>query len=176
MSRIGKLPIVLPQDVSVKVDNLNIEIQGPKGTINKSFKGQVDIVVQDKNIIVKPHDKVKSKAMWGTIRSIINSMVIGVKEGYTRELEVIGVGYRVSVKNSFINLALGKSHNTKIEIPKEITIETPKQNLIILHSFNKEILGSFVSRIKQERPPEPYKGKGIKLKGEYIQRKEGKKG
>ena len=127
--------------------------------------------------MVKPlNDTNAAKAMWGTARSIINSMVKGVTVGFSEELEVNCVGYRAAIKGKYLNLTLGKSHNTKIEIPEGIKVETPKQNIITLESINKEKLGEFIAVVKRQRPPEPYKGKGIKRKGEYVQRKEGKKG
>ena len=116
-----------------------------------------------------------ARAMWGTARSIINGMVKGVKEGFTEELEVNGVGYRASVSGKYLNLTLGKSHNTKIEIPESVKVETPKQTTIMLHSSDKAALGRFRALLIKQRPPEPYKGKGIKVKGQYVQRKEGKK-
>jgi large subunit ribosomal protein L6 len=113
--------------------------------------------------------------MWGTARNIVANMVKGVSEGFTTELEIIGVGYRASIKDSYINLALGKSHNTKIEVPKNIVVTIPSANKMTLTSFDKELLGQFVAQIIKQRPPEPYKGKGIKKVGQYVQRKESKK-
>lgn len=176
MSRVGKLPVAVPEGVNVDLNGLSVNVKGPKGELAKTFAGNIEIVKDGTNIVVTPKDKSKhAKSMWGTARSIINGMVQGVKEGFTQELEVNGVGYRVSVKGTFLNLSLGKSHNTKMEIPAEIKVETPKQNIIILNSANKEALGQFAAQIIKQRPPEPYKGKGIKKKGQYVQRKEGKK-
>lgn len=175
MSRIGKLPVPVPAGVTINVSGLNIKVQGPKGKLEKTFAGQISIDHVDSNIIVKPlHED--ARAMWGTARNVINGMVKGVTTGFQKELEVNGVGYRATIKGKYLNLTLGKSHNTKIEIPGDIKVEVPKQNVIILESHDKEKLGQFVATIKKQRPPEPYKGKGIKLKGEYVQRKEGKKG
>lgn len=177
MSRVGKVPVQLSAGVSVDVTGSKVVVKGPKGVLEKEFNNAVSINAEDAQVYVKPiNDSKFSRAMWGTARSIINSMVKGVTEGFTRELEVNGVGYRAAVKGDYINLTLGKSHNTKILIPKGIKVDTPKQNIIILESIDKHSLGQFVSIIKNQRPPEPYKGKGIKLKGEYVQRKEGKKG
>ena len=176
MSRVGKLPVAVPDGVKVEISNLDLKITGPKGELAKTFKGNIAITMDGSNILVKPTDGSKgAKAMWGTARSIINSMVKGVKDGFTHELEVNGVGYRVSVKDSYLNLSLGKSHNTKIEIPSTIKVDTPKQNIIILQSIDRQRLGQFIALIIKQRPPEPYKGKGIKYKDQYIQRKEGKK-
>lgn len=177
MSRIGKLPVALPEGVKVEISGLNIKIQGPKGALEKVFAGSIGIEQKDATIVVKPlDDSTPARAMWGTARSVINGMVIGVTTGFQEELEVNGVGYRAAVKGNYLNLTLGKSHNTKIEIPEGVKVQTPKQNIILLESHDKEKLGQYVAIIRSQRPPEPYKGKGIKRKGEYVQRKEGKKG
>jgi large subunit ribosomal protein L6 len=176
MSRVGKLPIAVPSDVKVDIDGLSVKVSGPKGEIAKVFKGNITITHDGAVIVVKPTDDSKhARAMWGTARSIINGMVKGVKEGYSEELEVNGVGYRASVKGIYLNLTLGKSHNTKVEIPSVVKVDSPKQNIIILQSHDKETLGKFRALLIKQRPPEPYKGKGIKVKGQYVQRKEGKK-
>ena len=177
MSRVGKVPVSLTQGAKVEISGLNIKVHGTKGTLEKKFAGDIMIEQTGETIVVKPlNDNSAAKAMWGTARSIINSMVKGVTVGFSEELEVNGVGYRAAIKGKYLNLTLGKSHNTKIEIPEGIKVETPKQNIITLESINKEKLGEFIAVIKRQRPPEPYKGKGIKRKGEYVQRKEGKKG
>jgi len=176
MSRIGKLPVIVPEGVKVELDGLKIKVLGPKGHITKNFLGNIAITANDNRISVSPLNESKnSRAMWGTARSIINSMVFGVKEGFKEELQVNGVGYRAIIKGNYLNLSLGKSHNTKIEIPSDIKAEAPKPNLIILESVDKEKLGQFIATIIKQRPPEPYKGKGIRRKGQYVQRKEGKK-
>ena len=177
MSRIGKLPVALPEGVKVKISGLNVKIQGPKGSLEKTFAGLIAIEQKDSAIIVSPvGDTTPAKAMWGTARSIINGMVAGVTTGFQEELEVNGVGYRAAIKGKYLNLTLGKSHNTKIEVPEGVQVTTPKQNIIVLESHDKEKLGQYVAIIRSQRPPEPYKGKGIRRKGEYVQRKEGKKG
>ncbi len=177
MSRVGKVPVSLTQGAKVEISGLNIKVHGTKGTLEKKFAGDIMIEQTGETIVVKPlNDTSAAKAMWGTARSIINSMVKGVTVGFSEELEVNGVGYRAAIKGKYLNLTLGKSHNTKIEIPEGIKVETPKQNIITLESINKEKLGEFIAVIKRQRSPEPYKGKGIKRKGEYVQRKEGKKG
>jgi len=177
MSRIGKLPVQVADNIKVEISGLCVKVQGPKGSLEKNFAGPISIEYKDSQIIVKPLDSsTEAKAMWGTARSIINGMVIGVKDGFKEELEVNGVGYRAAVKGKYINLTLGKSHNTKIEIPEGIKVETPKQTVIMLESHDKHKLGQYVATIRSQRPPEPYKGKGIRRKDEYVQRKEGKKG
>jgi large subunit ribosomal protein L6 len=176
MSRVGKLPVIIPEGVKVELDGLNVKILGPKGEIAKSFAGNISIAAENNQISVAPLNKTKqARSMWGTARSIINNMVRGVKEGFFIELEVNGVGYRASVAGNYLNLTLGKSHNTKIEIPENIKVDTPKQNTIILWSMDKEKVGKYAANIKKQRPIEPYKGKGIKCVGDYVQRKEGKK-
>ena len=175
MSRIGKLPVAVPEGTKVEISGLNIKIQGPKGKLEKNFKGQITIEHNDSNIIVKPLSE-EARAMWGTARNVIKSMVEGVTLGFKKELEVNGVGYRAIVKGKYLNLTLGKSHNTKIEIPEGIIVDAPKQNIIMLESHDKEKLGQYIATLKKQRPAEPYKGKGIKIKGECVQRKEGKKG
>ncbi len=176
MSRVGKLPVIIPNGVKAEIDGLNVVVTGSKGTLSKTFAGMIGISVEESSILVRPLDESKSaRAMWGTARNIINSMVKGVHEGFTEELEVNGVGYRAAVKGQYLNLSLGKSHNTKIEIPSIIKVDAPKQNVLILNSVDKEKLGQFIAVIIKQRPPEPYKGKGIKRKGQYVERKEGKK-
>lgn len=182
MSRIGKLAVLIPQSVSIDllgINGLNVNVKGVKGSLSKLFSGNIAITIQEKDnnkLFVKPLDNSKStRSLWGTARSIIYNMVKGVNEGFVKELEVSGIGYRASIKGSYLNLLLGKSHSTKIEIPDYIKINVLKQNTLVLESIDKERLGQFVSMIIKQRPPEPYKGKGIKLKGQYIQRKEGKR-
>lgn len=177
MSRVGKVPVALSNGAKAEISGLNIKVQGSKGVLEKTFAGDITIEQKDETIIVKPlNDTNAARAMWGTARAVINSMVKGVTVGFSQELEVNGVGYRAAVKGAYLNLTLGKSHNTKIAIPEGIKVDTPKQNVITLESINKEKLGEFIAVIKRQRKPEPYKGKGIKIKGEYVQRKEGKKG
>lgn len=176
MSRVGKLPVIVPEGVKVEVAGLSIKVAGPKGNLEKTFAGDISITMDNSAVVVKPLNETKhARAMWGTARSIINGMVKGVKEGFVEELEVNGVGYRASVKGQYLNLTLGKSHNTKIEIPEIVKVDTPKQTTIILNSPDKAALGRFRALLIKQRPPEPYKGKGIKVKGQYVERKEGKK-
>ncbi|WP_103897614.1 50S ribosomal protein L6 [Rickettsia fournieri] len=176
MSRVGKLPITIPEGVKIDLNDLEVKISGPKGELSKTFKGNIAISLAENKLLVKPLAANKNaRAMWGTARSIISNMVTGVKEGFKLKLEINGVGYRAMVKGKYLNLMLAKSHNTKIEIPSDIKIEMPKQNIIILEGTDKEKLGQFASIIIKQRPPEPYKGKGIKFENQFIPRKEGKK-
>ncbi|AAU04099.1 50S ribosomal protein L6 [Rickettsia typhi] len=176
MSRVGKLPITIPEGVKVGLNDLEVKISGPKGELSKTFKGNIAIIMEENKLVVKPLAVNKNaRSMWGTARSIIYNMVTGVKEGFKLKLEINGVGYRAMVKGKYLNLMLAKSHNTKIEIPSNIKIDLPKQNIILLEGIDKEKLGQFASIIIKQRPPEPYKGKGIKFENKFIQRKEGKK-
>ncbi|AFC75174.1 MULTISPECIES: 50S ribosomal protein L6 [spotted fever group] len=176
MSRVGKLPITIPEGIKIGLNDLEVKISGPKGELSKTFKGNIAISLAENKLLVKPLAANKNaRAMWGTARSIISNMVTGVKEGFKLKLEINGVGYRAMVKGKYLNLMLAKSHNTKIEIPSDIKIEMPKQNIIILEGTDKEKLGQFASIIIKQRPPEPYKGKGIKFENQFIPRKEGKK-
>ncbi|KIJ88974.1 50S ribosomal protein L6 [Rickettsia asembonensis] len=176
MSRVGKLPITIPEGIKVGLNDLEVKISGPKGELSKTFKGNIAISLAENKLLVKPLAANKNaRAMWGTARSIISNMVTGVKDGFKIKLEINGVGYRAMVKGKYLNLMLAKSHNTKIEIPSDIKIEVPKQNIIILEGTDKEKLGQFASIIIKQRPPEPYKGKGIKFENQFIPRKEGKK-
>lgn len=177
MSRVGKVPVALTNGVKVEISGLHVKVQGARGVLEKTFAGDIAIEQQDGAVLVRPLNDTKfARSMWGTARSIINGMVKGVSTGFSEELEVNGVGYRAAVKGKYLNLTLGKSHNTKIEIPEGIKVDAPKQNIITLECINKEKMGEFIAVLKRQRPPEPYKGKGIKRKGEYVQRKEGKKG
>ncbi|MFK8039757.1 MAG: 50S ribosomal protein L6 [Rickettsiaceae bacterium] len=176
MSRVGKLPIAVPENVTISLDGLNIKINGPKGSLEKTFIGPVSFLLKDNELKVTPNDSSKyARSMWGTARSIINSMVMGVQKEFVQELEIKGVGYRAVLNKGYLDLTLGKSHSTKIFIPSGITIEVPKQDVVIIKSINKQVLGQFTASIVKQRPPEPYKGKGIIKKGQYIQRKESKK-
>lgn len=182
MSRVGKLPVKIESGVTVDLNALQVKVSGPKGSLEKVFKGDIEILKLDDAVIVKPlNDSKEARAMWGTARSIIRNMVRGVTVGFKEELEVVGVGYRAAVRGKYLSLSLGKSHktksgDTKIEIPSELKVNVPKQDVVELESIDKEKLGQFVAVIQRQRKPEPYKGKGIKRKGQYVIRKEGKKG
>ncbi len=178
MSRIGKVPVFIPNGTVVTVSGLLVKVEGVKGVLEKQFIDNISIKLLDDSVIVKPLDtSLRAKAMWGTARSIINNMIIGVTQGFKEELEINGVGYRASLQgNKYINLTLGKSHNTKIAIPEGIKVSLPKQTLIAIESIDKIKLGEYVALLKRQRVVEPYKGKGIRKVNEYMQRKEGKKG
>lgn len=176
MSRIGKLPIALPAGVNADIQGLTVTIAGPRGQITKNFAGNIQISQEGQSIHVKPlDDEPTTKALWGTARSITNNLVRGVVEGFSQELEINGVGYKAAIQSGYLNMALGKSHSIKIKIPSSITVDVPKPTVLMLHSIDKEKLGQFASILISKSPPEPYKGKGIKKKGQVIQRKKGKR-
>lgn len=176
MSRIGKLPVGIPDKVEAKVDGTTITVKGPKGTITKEFPKVVTITIDDGNISVAPADSSRfAKAMYGTTRSIINGMVIGVSEGFKKELEIQGVGFRADIQGKIIDLALGKSHEIKEPIPEGITVTVEQGTNIKIEGADKQVVGQLAANIKSHYPVEPYKGKGVRIVGEYVRRKEGKK-
>ena len=180
MSRIGKLPITLPSGVSVTVgdDNL-ITLKGPKGELSQQVNSDLKVEIENGVLTVeRPTDGKEHRAMHGLYRSLINNMVIGVSEGFRKEMELVGVGYRVSNNGQLLELSLGFTHNILMELPKEINIETKmernKNPLIILESCDKQLLGQVCAKIRSFRKPEPYKGKGVRFVGEQVRRKSGK--
>jgi len=176
MSRIGKLPIKLEAGVSVVVESDSVKVSGPNGVLQKKMHKTVNISVVDDKVCVVPVDNTSlALSMWGTARSIINNMVHGVKNGFKIELELVGVGYRVAQKDNFINLAIGKSHSVRLVIPNGIKVSVPKPTHMILEGADKEQLGQFAATIMKQRPTEPFKGKGIKFKDQFVKKKEGKK-
>lgn len=177
MSRVGKVPVVIPSGVTVVVDNQKVTVSGAKGTLSKEFSNVVSIDVSDGIVKISPKNKEKfTLAMWGTARSIINNMVKGVSQGFSEVLEMIGVGYKAALNNRYLTLFLANSHSTIVEIPEDLKVSLPKPTLINIEGCNKESLGSFAALLIKQRPPEPYKGKGIRKQGSYVAKKEGKKG
>ncbi len=180
MSRIGKLPITLPQGVSVKVSDDNIvTLKGPKGELSQRIDPDLSVKVEEGVIKVeRPTDDKEHRALHGLYRSLLNNMVVGVSEGFHKELELVGVGYRASNQGQILELSLGYTHNIFMELPKEIKVETKsernKNPLIILESCDKQLLGQVCAKIRSFRRPEPYKGKGIRFVGEQVRRKSGK--
>ena len=178
MSKIGKINIAIPKDVSVVFNNGVIEIKGPKGNNKLNLDQKIfDLKINDnKDISIVPKALNKdTKRLWGMNRSLINNAVIGANIGFEKTLELVGVGYRAALKGSILNLQLGYSHDINYEIPKDIKITVEKQTIIKINGHDKQLVGVVATKIKSFRPPEPYKGKGIRMKGEYILRKEGKK-
>lgn len=179
MSRIGKAPIAIPAGVTVKVDNNVVTVKGPKGELNQTINPELTVTVEDGHIIVtRPTDDREHRAQHGLYRALIHNMVVGVSEGYTKELELVGVGYRAAAQGQILELSLGYSHAIYIKLPPEVKVEAKsernKNPLIILHSDDKQLLGQVCAKIRSLRKPEPYKGKGIKFVGEIIRRKSGK--
>ena len=179
MSRIGKLPILLPKGVTVTQEDGIVKLKGPKGELCQPVNPDIKVNVDNGTLTVeRPSDERKHKALHGLYRALINNMVTGVSTGYRKELELVGVGYRVNNNGQVLELMLGYTHNIFFELPKEIRVETKternKNPLIILESADKQLLGQVCSKIRSFRKPEPYKGKGIKFVGETIRRKSGK--
>lgn len=175
MSKIGRKPIIVPDGVEVKIDGLQVSVKGPKGELKRQLTAGVKLAVADGKIAVTVSGSGPDKnKIWGLERALVNNMIVGVSQGFARKLEVNGVGYRAAVQGKKLNLALGFSHPIEIEIPAGIEAKVQK-NVITLTGIDKQALGQFAANIKSFRPPEPYKGKGIKYAEEQIRRKEGKK-
>ena len=174
MSRIGKKPIQIPDKVQVTINGLAVSVKGPKGTLSQTFKG-VNIDTDGKEVVVKPMDGSRtSRALWGMTRSIVSNMVTGVSTGFSKELQIHGVGYRAEVKGRVLNLSLGYSHPVNYDLPAGVDCEVDKMTTVKLQSADKQLLGQVAAVIRGFRPPEPYKGKGIRYSDEHIRRKAGK--
>lgn len=178
MSRIGRMPITIPNGVDVKIGNdNNITVKGPKGTLTKDLSKEMNISINDGVMIVeRPSEAKEHKALHGLTRSLLSNMVDGVTTGYTKELEINGVGYRAAKQGKKLVMNLGFSHQVEMEEANGITIDVPAPNKIVVVGIDKQLVGQFAANIRDKRPPEPYKGKGIKYVGEHIIRKEGKAG
>ena len=176
MSRIGQSPVSIKENVEAILENKLLKLKGPKGFLEMEVSSSVDLKINDDNILVENKDNtIKGKANWGTIRALINNMVIGVTTGFTKNLEIVGVGYRGAVSGKKLTLNLGLSHAVEIEIPDDIEVKMDGNTKLAISSANKQKLGQFCSVIRSKRPPEPFKGKGVKYADEHIVRKEGKK-
>jgi len=176
MSRIAKSPITLPEGVEIKVSGCEVEVKAGKSTLSKTFNKNVQITLDDKIVSFAPVTASKSNwAQAGTARAIVNNMVLGVTKGFEKKLQLVGVGYRAAAQGKTLNLTLGFSHPVVHEIPEGITIETPSQTEIVVKGADKQVVGQVAAEIRAYRPPEPYKGKGIKYADEWILRKEAKK-
>ena len=177
MSRIGNKPIEIPAGVEVKIDGNKVSVKGPKGTLSNEFAPAIAIKQEGNEIIVtRPSDVAEHRSLHGLTRTLIANMVQGVTEGFKKELEVNGVGYRVQKQGKDLVMNLGYSHQVIMPEIEGITIEVPNPNQIIISGPDKQKVGQFAAEVREKRPPEPYKGKGIKYAGEYIRRKEGKAG
>ena len=177
MSRIGRNPIAVPAGVEVKVDGSTVTVKGPKGTLTKTVHSNMKVELDGAVVTVtRPDDTNLNKSLHGLTRTLIANMVEGVEKGYTKELEVNGVGYRVSVQGKDLVLNIGFSHQVIMPAPEGITVEPPNPNKIVISGPDKQAVGQFAAEVREKRPPEPYKGKGIKYVDEHIRRKEGKAG
>jgi large subunit ribosomal protein L6 len=176
MSRVGKHAVVIPAGVTVTVDGQRVHAEGARGKLDRTLMREVTISRQEDRIAVQPRDdSLRARMMWGTARTLIANMVTGVSEGFTRKLEITGVGYRAQVQGKNLVMQLGYSHEVLHPVPDGITVQCPDQTHIVVSGANKELVGQVCAEIKAYRPIEPYKGKGIKYEGEFVLRKEGKK-
>lgn len=177
MSRIGKRPVELPKGVTAEIKGQVIEVKGPKGSRSFTATDDVDLVMEeDGRVAVKPRGLSKrARQQWGMTRTMVANLAHGVSEGFRKELEIQGVGYRAQVQGRTLKLALGYSHDVNFEAPEGVTITAPKQTEIVVEGIDQQLVGQVAANIREWRAPEPYKGKGIRYKGEYIFRKEGKK-
>ena len=175
MSRIGKKPITIPAGVEVKINGSEVTVKGPKGELKNTFNSEISIAMEGNEIIVtRPSDNKNHRSLHGLTRTLISNMVEGVSKGYSKELEVNGVGYRVQKQGKDLVMNLGYSHQVIMPEIAGISIEVPAPNKIIISGADKQMVGQFAAEVREKRPPEPYKGKGIKYVDEYIRRKEGK--
>jgi large subunit ribosomal protein L6 len=176
MSRIGIMPVEIPDGVTVDLIDRVMTAKGKIGELNMTFVDDVIPSIEDSNLLVKPaNDSIKARKMWGTFRSLASNVITGVNEGFTKNLQINGVGYRAQVQGKDLVLQLGHSHEIRHPIPEGIVIKCETQNEISVFGIDKQVVGSVAAKIRSYRPPEPYKGKGVKYKDEIILRKEGKK-
>lgn len=177
MSRIGRMPIEIPAGVDVKVNGTEVTVKGPKGELKDSFHQDITIAVEGNVInVTRPSDAKEHRSLHGLTRTLVANMVEGVTKGYSKELDVQGVGYRVAKQGKDLVMNLGFSHQVIVPEIDGISIEVPNPNKIIISGANKQMVGQFAAEVREKRPPEPYKGKGIRYAGEYVRRKEGKAG
>ena len=177
MSRIGNKVIVLPAGVEITNKDNVVTVKGPKGELTRTFSKDIDIRVEGNEVTLhRPNDTKEMKTIHGTTRALLHNMVVGVSEGFKKELEMRGVGYRAQLQGSKLVVAVGKSHPDEVEAPDGITFELPNPTTIVVHGISKEVVGQTAAYVRSLRSPEPYKGKGIRYVGEYVRRKEGKTG
>jgi large subunit ribosomal protein L6 len=177
MSRIGKHPISVPAGVEVSLDHQLVVVKGKLGQLQERLPGEVEIALEDGSVTVRPRDpdEQRSRAMWGLARTLVANMVEGVTNGFTQKLEISGVGYRASVDGKILNLQLGFSHDIKVAVPSDIEVKAESPTVLTISGASKQRVGQLAAEIRGFRPPEPYKGKGVRYAGEHILRKEGKK-
>ncbi|MED5549825.1 MAG: 50S ribosomal protein L6 [Pseudomonadota bacterium] len=176
MSRIGKLPVAIPAGVTATLQDGSLTVKGPKGELSMTFVDDVTVSQGEDGITIKPADESKkARAMWGMQRALVANLVKGVADGFEKDLELVGVGYRAQMQGSSLKLSLGLSHDVIYDAPQGVTLACPKPTEVKISGADKQKVGQVAAEIRRFRPPEPYKGKGIKYVGEYIRRKEGKK-
>jgi large subunit ribosomal protein L6 len=176
MSRIGKKPVAVPSGVTVTVEGQTVTVKGPKGQLAWTVPEDIDVRQEDGQLsMAMREDTARAHAMWGLSRTLVNNMVTGVTAGYERTLELVGVGYRAALKGQALALQLGYSHDVDVPAPAGVTFAVPKQTEIRISGIDKQVVGETAARIRRLRPPEPYKGKGVRYAGEQVRRKEGKK-
>jgi len=176
MSRIGKKPIPVPKNVTATVDGQKVTVKGPKGQLSLTLVDDIEVTMEDGAIVVKPRvDTKRARSMWGMSRSLVENLMKGTTNGFTRTLEITGVGYRAAIDGKSLKLQLGYSHDVLFPVPEGISIAVPKPTEITISGIEKDKVGQVAAEIRGFRGPEPYKGKGIRYQGEFIQRKEGKK-
>jgi len=176
MSRIGKKAVPLPNGVTASIDGKTVKVKGPKGELSVRLVDEIDAKLENGEIALIPRqDMERAPQMWGLSRTLVNNLVVGVTEGFTQKLEIQGVGYRAAVQGKNLNLQLGFSHDVAYPIPDGITITAEKPTMLTIAGINKQLVGQVAAEIRGYRPPEPYKGKGVRYEGEYVRRKEGKK-
>ena len=176
MSRIGKKPVAVPPGVTASMDGGIISVKGPKGTLTMAMREEISYSLNEGGVLVKPANATKAaRAFWGMQRTMVQNLVTGVTDGFTKTLEITGVGYRANAQGTKLKLQLGYSHDVDIDVPSDLDVKTPDQTTIHISGIDKQKVGQLAAEIRRWRKPEPYKGKGIKYRGEYIFRKEGKK-
>jgi large subunit ribosomal protein L6 len=176
MSRVGKAPVEIPSGVEVTLGSTEIQVKGPKGALAHPLHPAVEVVREENQLSVRPRDGVAgAKAMYGTMRALLNNMVTGVSNGFEKKLELVGVGYRAQAQGNVLNLTLGFSHPVAHKLPEGISVETPSQTEILVKGIDKQQVGQVAAEIRAYRPPEPYKGKGVRYADEHVVRKEAKK-
>jgi large subunit ribosomal protein L6 len=176
MSRIGKRPVPLPSGVTATTEGRTLSVKGPKGTLSLQMREEIDYDISEDGISVQPANETKqARAFWGMQRTLVQNLVTGVSEGFTKVLEITGVGYRAAAQGRNLKLQLGYSHDVNVDVPEGIEIKTPDNTTVEVSGIDRQKVGQVAAEIRRWRKPEPYKGKGIKYRGEYIFRKEGKK-
>ena len=176
MSRIGNRKINIPEGVSVTVENNTVTVKGPKGELTNTFASEITIAVENNTVLItRPNDLKEIKSLHGTTNALVNNMIVGVSEGFKKELEIVGVGYRFNVQGNKINVNAGFSHPVDVILPSDLKVEQINTTEIAISGIDKQKVSEFAANIRKLRQPEPYKGKGIRFKGEYVRRKEGKK-